>query len=558
MSRHAGHSNRTVGRRTVVKAGAAGLAGSVLLPRFTFAQDSTPSASPGASPAANDSGFYPSTGPGVFDAYTKMPAPFKGTDGAPGSGGDVKAMVMIYGAPASSRDSNAYWKGLNERLGVNWNPIQVPNSSYGEKASAIFASGDLPDLIYLNFNQTTTPLQKFVKEGAFVDLTDHVTGDNLQKYPNLATFPDYMWNACKTDGRIYGVPCPSGRSGQVAAHRLDWVNKLLGHEPTNATEMHDLMVGMAKSDPDGNGKADTWAMGRYSGDWDMSILYPMHRVPNVWRVNDDGSFTRNIETDEYRATLEFIRQAVADGAYHPDSVSMQFEEALNLFNSGRTGIHADGGSIYGKNGFLETIRKYDPNAEVTRLIPFGADGGAGVTYNLPGIFGFTAIGSQHEGNDERIDELLRIFNWLSAPFGSEEWLYKNFGDEGTHFTYNENGFPVRTELMDQEEGSLTAYIGGSLQVFWNAEDTSIPPLQQQEQIKVLEIGIDDPGLNMYTPTGIAQNATLSQIVDDAVTSIVTGREDMSALDKMIEDWKSRGGDKMREEIQEAYKASQQG
>ncbi|MGC4105568.1 MAG: extracellular solute-binding protein [Thermomicrobiales bacterium] len=556
MSRHAGPSNRMFGRRSIVKAGAAGAAGSLLLPRISFAQDATPSGSSAASPAANADGFYPSTGPGIYDAYSKMPATFKATDGAPGNGEKVSALVMIYGAPATSKDGNAYWQGLNQRMNIDWSPIQVPNSSYGEKASAIFAGGDLPDLIYLNFNQTSTPLQKFVKDGAFVDLTDYVTGDNLQKYPNLAKFPDYMWQACATDGRIYGVPCPSGRSGQVPAHRLDWVNKLLGHEPTNAQEMHDLMVGMAKNDPDGNGSDDTWAIARYSSDWDMSILYPMHRVPNEWRVNDDGSFTRSIETDEYKATLEFITQAVKDGAYHPDSVSMQFEESLNLFNSGRTGIHADGGAIYGKNGFLETIRKYAPDAEVTRLIPFGADGGKGVTYNLPGIFGFTAIGSQHEGNDDKIDLMLRIFNWLSSPFGSEEWLYKTYGEEGTHFTYNENGFPVRTELMDKEEGSLTAYIGGSLQVFWNPDDPTIPPLQQQEQIKVLEIGIDNPAQNLYSPTQISESPVLSQIINDAVTSIVTGREDISSLDKVREDWKSRGGDKIREELQEAYKANQ--
>lgn len=547
MARHFGSSNRTFARRSIVKVGAAAIAGASLGPRISFAQE--------ASPAANDSGVYLSTGPGVYDAFTKMPAPFKATDGAPGSGSKVTAMVMIYGAPGS-KDGNSYWQGLNERLGVEWDPIQVPNSSYGEKASAIFASGDLPDLIYLNFNQTNTPLQKFVKEGAFVDLTDYLTGDNLQKYPNLATFPDYMWKACMTDGRIYGVPCPSGRSGQVAAHRSDWVQKLLGHTPTNAQELHDVCLAMAKNDPDGNGSDDTWAMGRYSSDWDMSLIYPVHRVPNVWRVNDDGSFVRDIETDEYRAALEFITTLVKEGAYHPDSVSMQFEEALNLFNSGRTGIHADGGAIYGRNGFLETIRKYAPEAEVSRLIPFGFDGGAGVTYNLPGIFGFTAIGTQHDGDDEKIDELLRIFNWLSSPFGSEEWLYKQFGIEGEHFNYNENGFPVRTDKGDKDEGSLTAYIGGSLQVFWNAEEPDLAPLQQQEQIKVLEIGIDNPGLNMYSPTAISENATLAQIVSDAIANIVTGRDDISALDTMISDWKSRGGDTIREEIQEAYQASQ--
>ncbi len=184
MSKHSRNSNQlnkaarsTVGRRSVLKAGTGATAAALAGPRFAFGQDASPAAS----------GVE-----GVNDAYTAMPEPFASTDGVPGSGDSVVAMVMIYGAPAAGKDDNQYWQGLEERLGVSWDPIQVPNASYGERATAIIASGDMPDMFYLNFNQTLTPLQSFVQEGAFLDLTPYVTGDALQQYPNLATFPDFM------------------------------------------------------------------------------------------------------------------------------------------------------------------------------------------------------------------------------------------------------------------------------------------------------------------------------------------------------------------------------
>lgn len=551
----------TMNRRRLLQASAGAAAIAAVAPRIGLAQESTPAASLAASGMAtpvgtvDENGFYPSGTPGVPDAWTKMPERFKSTDGVPGSGGKVTAMVMVYGAPPPPKEDNAYWQGLDERLGVSWEPILVPNSSYGEKATAIIASGDMPDMFYLNYNQTLSPLAKFVQQGAFLDLTPYVTGDAIKEYPNLATFPDFMWEATMMDGKIYGIPCPSGRSGQVPAYRTDWSDKLIGGMPTDATSFRDALVGMARNDPDGNGNADTWGLGRYSSDWDMGIFYPMFRVPNGWRANDDGSFTNRVETDEFRMAVQFMAQLFKDGAFHPDSAAMQYEEALQLFQSGRVGVHVDGSAIYGKGGFLETVRQYQPDAKLARLIPFGHDGGQGVTYNLPGIFGFTAIPSTVT-DEERITELLRIFNWLSAPFGSEEWLYKSYGEEGTHFEYNENGFPVANELYQQENGGLTAYIGGNLLVNVNAEQPELGPLLTDEGNAIYKLGIDDPTANLFSPAAIDKGSTLSQIVADGITDIITGRADMSRLDQIISDWRGRGGDEVRGEYEDAYAANQ--
>jgi putative aldouronate transport system substrate-binding protein len=546
-------------RRLLIKS--AGIAGAAsLAPRITFArQDASPAASP-AGPVAQGTpdanGYYPSGVPGVADAYTKVPTPFASTDGPPGSGGTVKALVMTYSAPPPGKDDNQYWQELDKRLGVSWEPILVPNSTYGEKATAIIASGDFPDLFYLNYNQTLSPLANFVQQGAFLDLTPYVTGDAIKEYPNLAVFPDFMWEATKLDGKIYGVPCPGGRAGQIPFLRTDWANKLGGGIPTNAEETATLFSAMSANDPDGNGQADTWAMGRYGTSWDNGLMNPMFRVPNNWRVNDDGTFTSEIETDEYRMAVEFMQQLYASGAYHPDSAAMQFEQALQLFQSGRTGLHVDGGAVYGSGGYNETIRQYQPEASVEYLIPYGHDGQPAVTYNLPGIFGFTAIPITVGGDEDRVHELLRIFNWLSAPFGSEEWLFKGYGIEGVHFDYDAAGTPIKNDLYDQENGGLTGYIGGSLGVNFVDTDPSIGPVMTDIQKKTYEIGIDDPAANLFSPASIKNGPTMSQLVADTLTAIVTGRDDLSSLDTMIADWKSRGGDEVRKEYEEAYSKNQ--
>jgi putative aldouronate transport system substrate-binding protein len=42
---------------------------------------------------------------------------------------------------------------------------------------------------------------------------------------------------------------------------------------------------------------------------------------------------------------------------------------------------------------------------------------------------------------ERLKELLRIFNWLAAPFGSAEDALLTYGIKGVHHTLDDKGNP---------------------------------------------------------------------------------------------------------------------
>ena len=43
-----------------------------------------------------------------------------------------------------------------------------------------------------------------------VDLSDHLAGDAILDYPNLANIPTDCWDVGRFNGRIYGLPSPRG------------------------------------------------------------------------------------------------------------------------------------------------------------------------------------------------------------------------------------------------------------------------------------------------------------------------------------------------------------
>ena len=510
-------------------------------------------------PVASD-GKLPSPMTGVPDGYVKLPQLSKTYDGVPGRGGKVNVFTIAYQPPPTPREGNAMWQELEKRLGVTWEPIITPQPDYGSKSAALLAGGNLPELFYLNPGQNATAQYQAMDQGAFTDLTPFVTGEALKAYKNLATFPDYMWNNIKFKNKIYGVPKPLQRNGNIGFFRGDWAKKLGKDTPKSMDELHDFLVAFAKNDPDGNGQADTWGLGRYGSDqdgWDDArVANNMLGVPFSWRVNADKTLTHEIETDEFRQAIDFLRRLYADGAFHPDSAGMTFAQCQGAFLGGKIGIHSEGlgnfysptlaGTVYYK------IHQSDPNAVLVGLYPNQVGGAKAVTRNTQGSFGFTAIPATVGKDEARVQELLRILDYLAAPFGSEEWYFLNYGLEGVDHDVKD-GIPVLNDRGVSERGDLTYVMAGMPVLFIPSAPDAVAPAQQMAY-EIMKIGIDDPSWPLYSPTWVAKSPELRQFGFDSMTNIVTGRQPLSAMDDFIKEWKSRGGDQVRQEFQQALQS----
>jgi putative aldouronate transport system substrate-binding protein len=541
---------RRVNRRTMVKGTSAAAAAAITLPRISFAQEASPAASPAATPAGD---VVPSGVDGVPDVYLKYPEPQKTYDGVPGNGGTVRAFTISYSPPPTPRDDNQYWQELEARLGVTWEIDMTPQPNYGEKSAAYLAGGDLPDLFYINPGQNAAPQYQALAQGAFLDLTPYVTGDALQQFQNLREFPQFMWDNLKFQGKIFGVPLPSGRGSGQPHYRVDWA-ETLGESPETWDGLRSMLAAFTNGDPDGNGSQDTWGQGRFNGGWwvwDNRITQQATRSPNNWRLNDDGTLTNVIETDEYRQAIELQVQMFQDGAYHPDAASMTFDDSKNTFIAGGTGLHYEGTtSFYGFGTTGGQLVEAYPDARITNVPIIALDGGPGVTHNGTGFFGYVGIPASVGGDEERVLELLRILDYLASPFGSEEHLFMDNGIEGVHWEYNDQGAPIRNDKSRQDISDLT-YLMGAQNVLFYPDNPELG-LEVQRVLKdSVEVGIDDPTLVLFSQTNVDQGPLLNQLGMDSITPIVTGRESIDALQAAIDQWKSQGGDQVRQEFEEA-------
>jgi putative aldouronate transport system substrate-binding protein len=536
----------------VIKA-SAGLAGATALSLPLIGRAGA-QGTPEASPAAPE-GAIVSSVEGVPIAYTKYPDPYKTVDEVPGSGGEVSMLALSYSPPPTPKGDNTFWQELEKRLGVTWNADLVPIDSYGERISTTFAGGDLPDLFFLLPGTTRPIIYEAIEQGAFADLTDIFTSDRINDYPNLAAYPAYLWDAVRINGRIWGVPKPVLRNNDPTFYRKDWGDQLGFADLTDAKVVHDMLVAMSKDDPDGNGSDDTYGLAPYAGGWDAFIINQMFKVPYGWKLEDDGSLTNAMETDEYRQSLEYIIGLYKDGAFHPDSANLNVTQATDLLLGGRTGMATNGfAAVFGPSGYRTKIKEIVPDAVLEPIVMPGAEGGEGITYQTPGYFGFTAISAKAAQDEDKLDELLRIMNYLVAPFGSEEYTFLVYGIPGVHSEKLPEGGYSLTDKGSADRSALV-YPFLSENYFYYAGQPDETVFAQKHNEAMAKVAVSNPAAGVYSPTNGEKGAELSQYTTDTYTEIVTGRASIDKLDELISQWRARGGDQIRKELEDAIAAA---
>jgi putative aldouronate transport system substrate-binding protein len=520
---------------------------SVEVPRAATTSASGKVALPTRVPLQGIQPDLPPSADGLIDAaFVNYPAnPPRSVADTPGRGGTVNVMTWTTSAAPTPMDSNALWQEVNKHLGVELNISVQAQADYATvKLPTLIAGGELPDILYIAPNSVIPQFPTFLKAKC-ADLTPYLSGDAVKEYPNLANFSNLAWKQVIYNNAIYGVPVPYPLYLWV-----HWVHQnLLDQDglsrPNNADEYKQL--GQHFTQPDNN----LWGMG-VENNVGMGVtngwLSGIFGVPNIWSLDDKtGKLTAMVETDQFRAAVSYARDLWNAGIFHPNAMQYNLVSARNDFAARRFTFRFDGFQSASVT-FWDNATSLDPPAKPRIMTPFPATAGGTPTYWAnSGYLGFSVI---KQASPDRIQEMLRILNWLAAPLGSQEHLLMNYGVKDTHWTPDAKGNPILNARGKSDALVPFRYITqGPVALYYTRDPQYAQVMQDAEKAMFPYVAIN-PTDGHYSPTHDTKYAALMLDLNNKLNDIVIGRTDFSSLDQAIKDWLDNGGNQMRTEFEQ--------
>ncbi|WP_156252644.1 extracellular solute-binding protein [Pseudactinotalea terrae] len=475
---------------------------------------------------------------GVSDTMLRYPSdPQAVTSGPPGDGADVGVFSLTNTPVPPSMDQNAFWQELNERLGFTLSVTLVPSGDFTDRFQTTVAGDRLPDL-FTFFPGGIPGLPALLRERA-ADLTDLLSGDAIENYPFLANIPTDSWKSSVYGGRIYGVPIARGAQSSPALYRRDDVLEARGIDG-DVTTWEDL-VAIFRELTGGN----TWALSNVP----MQLIRQAHGIANGWSVGDDGVLISANEDERQLEALEQGRRLVEERLVHPDTTSADNQQRQTWVVGGTTSMFE---GTYAAWPTL-AMRPAAGDMRLGIVVPPAIDGGGAApiwlgpaTHNLTGV----SIDSA-----DRAEALLDVLNYLAAPFGSEEHLFKNYGLEGVHHDLVD-GEPVLNDKGQSESQLGLKYIGEGPWVNYVPGKPDVAQTMYDVQSALVPTAIANPASDLFSETESRKGSQIGGALGDVQTDILAGRSPVSAWTEAVKRWKSDGGDQIRDELTEAYEQNQ--
>lgn len=472
---------------------------------------------------------------GVLDGFYHYPKnPVKAIDGVPGDGKSISMMTNIPTAIPPGVGSNEFWKAVNKRVGSDLQITMSSNDDYPTKFQTVVAGGDLPDIINVPPSATDQPA---LLKAKCHELTEYLSGDAVKKYPFLANLPTEAWKGCVFNGGIYAIPVPRGSARtSLPIYRADLLDKkgIKSPQPKNFQDFFDLCKEITDA------KHNIWAWGSPP----LGYVEQMLGLPNQWSEKN-GRFTNLCEVSGVKDALSATKKLIDAGVMSPDGFTAGNVDQKQWFNAGKINFVLD--------SYVAWTQYYrdntnGPSFKVAMLDVPGFRSGKGTPWMGLAYNNITAF---NKGSKHSIKTLLNLANWMAAPFGTEEYLFRKFGIKGVDYTLDGTD-PVYTTKGTAETGIGLQYICDAPMALYLGGHPEVAKLQYESQMAVIPRCISDASYGLYSQTQSLKQTELGSALTDLTGQILRGEKPISAWDDGVKTWRNSGGDKMRGELEAAY------
>lgn len=366
--------------------------------------------------------------------------------------GDVKLTVAIVeeaAVTASVKDiSETYFgKAWQEATGVE---IEVMMFADSTAMNLMFAGGDLPDIVWYQFNSYSGGAEKAVKDKIIEPLNDYM------KYaPDLQAVLDsneYWYRSATTsDGEIIGFPFIRGDETLLSPsgimYRKDWLEELKLETPTTLDEFYDTMVAFKEKlrveypfSP-----AKSWFFDRAL---DGGVLTSPFGLVNTSFYQIDGEVHYGSAEPEAKELLTFLNKLYNEGLLDPNFQSLSFNNMGANFMNGVSGacISSTGSGL----GNYMNAMKDDPTFDIAPGGSLVAKEGDRALYGqydqyLTGIYAVITPACENK------EAAVKFLNYGYTEEGS---MLFNYGIEGESYTMVD-GEPVYTDWILKNPDGLS-------------------------------------------------------------------------------------------------------
>ena len=483
-------------------------------------------------------------------------------------------------APDEDINNNVWSRAYEEMLGVKLDYVwTTPQAQYAQKLNVSIASGDLPDLMWVDADQ----MKRLVEDDMLADLTDlyeQYAAEFTEKV--LTDDGGSAMESATFGGKLYGLPhIQSGfGSTEVLWVRADWLKALDLEIPSTMEEVLNVARAFTTLDPDGNGKDDTFGIGVNKGlvasnNLPYAVLdgffNAYHAYPTIWVDTGDGLEYGGVQP-EMKVALAELQSLYKEGVIDPE---FGVKDAIKLSeeaNGGKVGM------LYGyfwncASGWLQDGKVNDPSIDWIAVPITSADDAAACAMVPFATTYYTVVSKECEHPEAAI----KMYNLV---------LEKNFGDTAEPGVYNNGEYPffdycysygepplknqdaqkaVCAALASGDASALNAEQKGYYDGCAEYEKTQDATLWGNYMmygptggLAIINEYVDNGNFvtDKYygAPTdGMAEyNATLDKLTLEVFTKIIIGTESVDAFDDYVANWYKLGGQVITDEVNAWY------
>ncbi len=348
-------------------------------------------------------------------------------------------------ANATDLADTPFGKAWQEATGVELEIVQLAD---GNALNLLYASGDLPDMIY--YSGYTGGAEKAIKDKIIQPLNDY-----MQYAPDLQAVIDgndyYRKSITSAEGDIIGFPfirgCDYLRTSAGLQIRQDWLDELGLEVPETADELYEVL----KAFKEKKGAEAPFSVAPF---WLNSVAINQGAITSAFGMvkgdfyQVDGKVHYGYAEKEYKDVLVFLNKLYNEGLLDPNFQTVDDNTVRANMMNGVSGVTF--GAVGGYIGTMLQTMKDDPSFNVTGFGPLVANKGD-VSMSTQFDDALKGIYVVITPNCKNKEAAVKFLNYGYSEAGG---MLFNYGVEGVSYNM-ENGEAIYTDLIMNNPEGLT-------------------------------------------------------------------------------------------------------